>query len=135
MRRLFLTMLVLAAVARAEDSARHFEIPAQDMQSALNEFARQSDRQILFATHVTATKRSVGIKGELDPEAALTLLLKGTGLTFRVTADRAILVENSKARVRRESSPAPDMSRPEARLEEVLVTATRREQNLRQVPQ
>src|ERR1044072_156693 len=123
MRRLFLSMLVVAAVARADDLARHFEIPAQDMQSALNEFARQSDRQILFATHVTATKRSVGIKGELDPEAALTLLLKGTGLTFRVTADRAILVENSKATVRaikndlRARSEAPPVAQMSDRAE------------------
>jgi iron complex outermembrane receptor protein len=141
MRLLILTMLVAAAVARADDVARHFDIPAQDMQSALSEFARQSDRQILFSTDVAASKRSVAVKGELEPEAALKRLLKGTGLTFRVTADRAILVEKHKTTVRAirndlrvQNDTLPAGTHAE-RLEEIFVTATRREQNLREVPQ
>ena len=132
---------VLQRPARADDVARHFDIPAQDMQSALNEFARQSDRQILFSTDVAASKRTAGVKGELEPEAALKQLLKGTGLTFRVTADRAILVENPNPSVRarpirersrvqdaREAPPAQDRSDARAgKIEEVFVTATRRE--------
>lgn len=88
-------------LAGAADSvARHFDIPAQDMKSALNEFARQSDQQILFSTDTTASKRTAGVKGQLEPEAALKQLLKGTGLTFRVTSDRAILIENPNTSAR-----------------------------------
>ena len=134
---------MLASVADstwAEGAARQFDIPAQDMQSALNEFARQSDRQILFSTAATASRRTVGVKGEFEPETALKQLLKGTGLTFRVAADRAILVEDPNASARRRDvreHPAPTMDEPVpgAGLEEVFVTATRREDNLRQVPQ
>ena len=90
--------------------------------------------------------RETASKGELEPETALKQLLKGTGLTFRVTADRAILVENPKAtlraikpdlRVQNEASPAQNMSAESraGRIEEIFVTATRREQNLREVPQ
>ena len=72
-----------------------FNIEQQSLSTALNEFARQSDRQILFSTDVANAKRTRGIKGELEPEAALRQLLKGTGLTFRVTADDTILVESA----------------------------------------
>lgn len=153
MRQLILTMFVAGTVglsanlATAQSATRQFDIPAQDMQSALNEFARQSDRQILFSTAVSASKRSVEVKGELEPEEALKQLLKGTGLTFRVTADQAILVENPNTSARRSgsnlgvgpsegTSPAADESSARAgQIEEVFVTATRREQKLREVPQ
>jgi outer membrane receptor protein involved in Fe transport len=119
-------MLVAAALAHADDPARSFDIPAQDMQSALNEFARQSDRQILFSTDVAASRHTAGVKGQLAPEAALEQLLKGTGLRFRVTADRAILVESTDPIASTDHSDLID---------EVWVTATRREQSLREVPQ
>lgn len=147
MRQPLLTMLVAAAVgmvasiagpARAEGDARHFDIPAQDMQSALNEFARQSDRQILFSTSVSTGKRTGGVKGELEPEAALERLLMGSGLTFRVTADRAILVENAKPAAgagNTDLRAAPAEHAGTGKIEEIFVTATRREQNLREVPQ
>lgn len=136
--------------ALANDAARHFDIPPQEMQSALNEFARQSDRQILFSTDVAISKHTAGVKGELEPEAALKQLLKGTGLTFRVTAGQAILVENPNTtaragqgnlRVARAEAPSSQGAREtsfdsRARgIEEILVTATRREENLREVPQ
>src|SRR5690606_19839833 len=38
------------------------------------------------------------VKGELKPEAALRELLKGTGLTYRLTADSTILIERRRAK-------------------------------------
>lgn len=134
--------LLVAAVAsvlsgvpgHADGIAKQFDIPAQDVQSALNEFARQSDRQILFSTDVAVKRRTAGIKGELEPEAALKELLKGTGLTFRVTADQAILIEKPPAAD--QSNVGSRANQPSAtEIEEIFVTATRREENLRDVPQ
>jgi iron complex outermembrane receptor protein len=76
-------------------SLKRFDIEQQSLSTALNEFARQSDRQILFSTAVANAKRTHGIRGDLEPEDALRRLLKGTGLTFRVTSDHTILVESS----------------------------------------
>ena len=84
-------------VAAAQSSPKRFDIERQTLSSALNEFARQSDRQILFSTEVVDAKRTNGIKGELEPEAALRQLLEGTGLTFRVTTGNTILVETLHA--------------------------------------
>ncbi len=63
--------------------------------SALNEFARQSDRQILFSTEAAGTKHTDGVMGDLAPDAALRILLQGTGLSFRVTSDNTILIEQT----------------------------------------
>lgn len=133
----------------AEAIAKHFDIPAQDVHSALNEFARQSDRQILFSTDAAWKKRTAGVKGELAPEAALRELLKGTGLTFRVTADQSILVESPQtsatrqgnlrvARTELTAADAGTASAPGSRvneIEEIFVTATRRAESLREVAQ
>lgn len=93
---LALLLLAISAgpVARAEpqSAAMRFHIQAQALSSALGEFARQSDRQILFSTDIVGGKRIHEVKGELEPTAALTLLLQGTGLTFSVMPDDTILV-------------------------------------------
>jgi iron complex outermembrane receptor protein len=81
----------------AADNPRVFDIDRENLASALTQFAAQSDRQILFSSDIVAAKSSNRIKGELEPEAALRQLLKGTGLTYRVTADNTILVETPRA--------------------------------------
>ncbi len=72
---------------------KQFNIKSQPLLVALGEFARQSDRQILFSTETVAAKETTGISGSLDAEAALRMLLKGTGLTYRITEENTILVE------------------------------------------
>jgi TonB-dependent receptor len=81
----------------AADTPKLFNIEREDLASALNQFAAQSDRQILFSTQTVDSKSNTEIKGELEPEVALRLLLKGTGLTYRVTSDKTILVERRQA--------------------------------------
>ena len=93
---LSLALCTQVSVAAA-DNPRVFDIERGNLASALNQFAAQSDRQILFSTDVVVSKRSNRIKGELEPEAALRLLLKGTGLTYRVTSDNTILVETPRS--------------------------------------
>lgn len=93
---LLLTLCSQASIAAA-DNPRSFDIERQSLAAALNQFAAQSDRQILFSTEAVASKRSAGVKGELEPEMALRELLQGTGLTYRVTGDQTILVESARA--------------------------------------
>ena len=90
---LALSSQVSVAVA---DSLKNFNIEDQSLATALNQFAAQSDRQILFSTEAVNAKRSHRVKGELAPEAALRRLLEGTGLVYRVTADNTILVEDPR---------------------------------------
>ncbi len=62
------------------------------MKSALTEFARQSDREILFSTDAVADKEAPDLKGMYEDERALELLLADSGLEYSVTASNTILV-------------------------------------------
>ena len=136
----FLTLsLLLPALSRGDEpSAHHFDIGAQSMSSALNEFARQSQQQILFAPDVVARKFSSPIRGDMQPLAALTGLLKNSGLTFRSTPSGAILVGNpdeshaASANARSpEAAHQPAAGNPPADLASVTVEGTRQKEILR----
>jgi len=89
----FLCCCLLAATSRAEEPAlRQFDIGAENLSTALNEFARQSQQQILFAPEVVSQKLSTAVRGKMQPLAALKLLLKDSGLKFTTTPSGAILV-------------------------------------------
>src|ERR1700761_429721 len=80
----------IGAAIGAPSIAAPVNIGPEPLAQALTEFARQSDRQILYSTGAVADKRTEGVRGDYEPEAALRLLLKDTGLGFRVTPDNAI---------------------------------------------
>jgi iron complex outermembrane receptor protein len=86
--------LLTAAPANAVDNNKiQFHIPSQSLQSALNTFALQAKKDVLFSPEIAAAKRSAALDGEYDTRTALQLLLAGTGLTFRTPDDRTILVD------------------------------------------
>jgi outer membrane receptor protein involved in Fe transport len=84
-----------ASFAIADDNQSHtYRIEAQDLASALKEFAFQSQREIFFAPELTHEKRSNGVIGRYDDLSALERILRDTGLTYTVTASKAILVND-----------------------------------------
>lgn len=86
-------ILLATAYARADEPApRPFDISPQSLATALSEFARQSQQEILFAPEVVAQKLSSGVRGTMQPLAALKLLLKDSALTFTTTEKGAVLV-------------------------------------------
>jgi iron complex outermembrane recepter protein len=93
-----------APAAAPASQVRYFRIAAQDLVAALNEFGRQSGRDILFSTEVAGKKRSAGVDGAMTAEDALRKLLAGTGLTFRASSGHTFLVEATAA----PQAPAPD---------------------------
>lgn len=129
-----------------------FHIPPQPLASALTEFGRQSRTELLFSPRLAASKRSDGISGSFTPEDALSLLLAGSGLTFRVADGDVILIEAlpvqsgsaeqaiepvqtaQAASVATDAEPAVTSTSTGDGLEEVVVTAQRRKQKLQDVP-
>lgn len=85
-----------AAIAQ-DVRAKQFDIDAQSLGSALSEFARQSQQEILFAPDIVAKKQTSGVRGNLNPIDALSTILKDTGLTFSTTPQGAILVQLQKS--------------------------------------
>jgi hypothetical protein len=89
--------LLLSALSRGEEpDRRQFDIAAQSLSGALNEFARQSGQQILFAPGIVLQKLSPAVRGDMQPLTALKLLLQDSGLTFTTTPNGAVLVGNPR---------------------------------------
>jgi hypothetical protein len=81
--------------ARAADVQRQFNIPAQPLGAALDEFARQADVTLLFSSSLVRRARTAGVHGELAVSTALGRLLGGTGLSFRQVSPSAIAIVES----------------------------------------
>lgn len=83
----------MAQATSAETATRDFDIRAGALGSALLRFAEQSGLQFSVTSEMTAGKRTAGIKGKYTPEDGLRALLSGTGLTFRFTGPRTVVIE------------------------------------------
>lgn len=112
--RSLLTMVVLISfhgTALADESEIVFDIDAQDLGAALNEFALQSNKEILFVEAETTDKSATKVSGKYAPTAALDLLLTDTGLDYRVNELDTVLVgvavEQRGASDSKNLSPAP----------------------------
>ena len=71
-----------------------FHIEAQDLGSALNEFALQSGKEIFFVEEELTAKFTSGISGNYLPVSALEQLLADTDISYRINDLDTILVGN-----------------------------------------
>jgi len=78
--------------ARAAGVPRRFDIPAEPLGAALDEFARQADVTLLFSSTLVARARTPGVHGTLAVNTALGQLLGGTGLAYRQVSTAAIAI-------------------------------------------
>lgn len=90
----FFVLMLLAAAPTAAEAApsasaqssstpsgsSHFDIPAQRLADALDQFARQTRMQILYPYPVAAARRSPRLRGTMPPRRALERLLHGSSL-------------------------------------------------------
>jgi hypothetical protein len=88
-----LSVAMQAPVALARDPRIDFHIPAQPLASALEEYGNVTGRNALYNSELTVGRRSMGVHGRLAPDAALSSLLEGTGLSAsHVTPDSFVLL-------------------------------------------
>jgi len=141
---------VLAADPPRLTQPASFNVKPQPLASALSEFALRTHQQILFTPDVVRGKATAGVSGRLTADAALVRLLAGTNLSWSRSADGVILIRHADG----SDAPAPQDPTPpagtatdvpsgnnpgsttlgETTLEEVVVTATGRRQNIQDVP-
>jgi outer membrane receptor protein involved in Fe transport len=100
-----LALTMLGAQAFADPTLRHFDIQTQATASALNEFARQADITLVFASALVDKHQMVGIKGDFTVLEALKRLLDGTGLSFTQVSATTIAI-SAEARAE-QPPPAP----------------------------
>jgi hypothetical protein len=112
---LLLGTLVLGLAApetRAAEVPRHFDIPAESLGTALDEFARQADVTLLFSSTLVARAQTSGVHGNLAVSAALGEVLGGTGLAFRQVSPSAIAIIAAPARTPGAGSAAASVVAP-----------------------
>lgn len=137
-----------SATAAAQITAmREYSIQRQDLGRALQRFALESGVDVAFDPAIVRGRTSQGVRGRLNAETALRMLLHGSGLGLRRTASGGFTVARLLARTGGAKgpafmqNPAPAASaRVESPIiddrtaEEIVVTAQKREQRLIDVP-
>lgn len=74
------------------DETVEFDIPEQDLASALTQVGIQSQREIIFADNIARGQTASGLQRRMTPEHAVDVLLAGTGLNARVNRVGAITI-------------------------------------------
>lgn len=110
-----LMMAATPATAQVE-AMRRFDIASGPLERALPTFARQSGQQILYPSALVAGRSSPAVAGEFTPEAALGLLLRDTGLTYRRSRPNVYVLVDPSARA--------DAETEATELDEVVVTGS-----------
>ena len=130
---LFASVAAVAVVAAspvwAQSQLRSFNVPAQPAASGVQAFARQADVQILVTAADARGRQTAAVQGEMTIEAGLRQLLNGSGLTITSGDGRAFTL--GLPRVTAEGDAEPQEA---AALDDVIVTAQKREQAIQDVP-
>lgn len=84
-----------AAAARAEEAVR-FDIPAQNLAGALDQYARRLGIQILYPYRIAATRRAPELHGTMSARAAIDRLLRGSGLEVVRFADHIVILRAAR---------------------------------------
>jgi TonB-dependent receptor len=83
----------VVAFASTPELITEYQLESKNLGDALNEFALQSDVEILFNESEVAGKRSNAVVGRYQAEQALLALLDGSGMGFSVAQMGTFLVE------------------------------------------
>ncbi len=107
------------------------DIPAQPLAQALTAFGRQTGLQLVYVSGDVRDQRSHAVSAGLGAREALTRMLEGTGLKVEYLTPRSIRILVAEVAPPRE----PTTKIPTGNeLQEVIVTANRREEDLQNVP-
>lgn len=91
---------------RAQPSLRTFDIAAQPLASALEQYSALTGSDLLYNTNLVLGRLSKGVRGSMSAEAALAALLEDTGLSARHHAGGAIVLLPAPAALEPSDSPA-----------------------------
>jgi outer membrane receptor protein involved in Fe transport len=132
-----LVWMLVSPDAWADDPVARFDLPSEPLAEALIDFYHQSGISPGFAATPQMDKaKSSPVSGVMASSAALSLLLKGTGFTYRFDTNDSVDVipaeqsgDGQKSAVALARSAAPQVSRPtfeqdRGRLEQVNVTGS-----------
>lgn len=85
-----------AAQAQVQPDQRRYDIAAQELGAALRQYSQVSGREIVASSNLVAGKRSSRVQGRLNPDAALSRLLAGTGLVAELVDGALVIREGNE---------------------------------------
>lgn len=127
--------LTIASPAIAQTAS--FNVPSQDVTSAVRQIARQAKVQIVVSGRVAQGHRTQAINGTMTVDQALDRMLANTGLVARLTGARTYVIVGSKAAATQIGAVPADDGQPEAEdsgVSDIVVTAQRRREAQQSVP-
>ncbi len=159
---------IAAPPAEARTITYELDIPSQDLNSALQQFALASKHKLFYKSDIVEGKISAPLRGKFTTDEAVQRLLAGTDLTYDITPSAVVLIrdktdtpitsaedanrakegkksssgefrlaqvdQRAAARTSAVASAEGTESDDGGRLEEVIVTAQKREERLHEVP-
>ena len=78
-----LLLLGAGQAARAQSPLLSLNLPAQDLEHALQAYSRATGIAVLVDRELTQGRRSIGVRGRFTAQEALAMLLTGSGLMAR----------------------------------------------------
>ncbi len=75
-----LGLLILTTTAVAQEDRLDFDIPAQALATALEQYGKVSGLNGLYDSNLLIDRRSVAVRGRMSSNVAIATLLQGTGL-------------------------------------------------------
>ncbi|MEA2260365.1 MAG: iron complex outerrane recepter protein [Acidobacteriaceae bacterium] len=157
-------LVLFAAGARAAEQRYEIDIPALPADAALKALARQTKTQLLFPYDLVKTLQANPVTGRYTLNEALEILLQNTGLSSSMTKGEVITISATITTARQggeqnmngtrklsllgaiaaflaggthamgADQPASAAPHDELKLEEIVVTAQKRTENLQDVP-
>lgn len=122
--------------ARAADSAQWFNIPSQPLAKALIQYGLQADLSIGYGNLDFHGQKSRALVGYDTPQSALRRILKDSDFTFQVIDAETIRITKRGPAPAPVKITAPQPLKSDTRewIDEVLVTVTRRPEELQTIP-
>jgi iron complex outermembrane recepter protein len=117
--------VVIATAAMAQDA--QFNIPAGSLKAALDAYIAQTGAQLIFRPQDVAGRQTRGVSGEVSLSDALEQILAGTGLSVQRDASGAMVIK------RADPVQQQDDGAEASPLQEVIVTATKRPEEVRKI--
>jgi outer membrane receptor protein involved in Fe transport len=131
-----------------------FEIEAQSLKSALELYQKTSGLNMAYSDELVEGKSTNGVDGKNTPTQALKKILKGTGLTYTIAGQSTVVLQKAKrvfepkkvkmvvAQKEKEEEITPKKEeaeekeevRKELEIEETVITATKTERSIQEVP-
>ncbi|ACL94499.2 TonB-dependent receptor [Caulobacter vibrioides] len=114
-------VMVLAGPALAQDARRTFNIPAGDAVTALQAFAKQSGKQVLFPFEAASGKQTPAVTGDLADADALGRLAKAAGLVVQSDDGKTITLRQAPAERPQSSGAGAGATSEEAQIVEAVI--------------